>query len=194
MYRREFEAGLYCHLGQWSHVHLAGIALERGSVPTRRLGGHGWLCVRSQGMTPIVAHPERQSFFANDPTRLRSLLEAGAWLQITVDSLLGNHGRAPAASGEDLLRTYSGGGARYRRSQLAAFLRIVGWLHLGTGAAGCRGAEGSYRREDQVLATLIGRAHQVLLKIGHANNGFFGFVVWSMRRPTAEPGVVPLHE
>ena len=30
----------------------------------------------------------------------------GAWLQITVDSLLGNHGPAPRASGEDLLRAY----------------------------------------------------------------------------------------
>ncbi len=57
-------------------------------------------------MTPIVAHPERQGYFAQDPRRLRALVAAGAWLQITVDSLLGNHGRNPEVSGQELLRTY----------------------------------------------------------------------------------------
>jgi protein-tyrosine phosphatase len=57
-------------------------------------------------MTPILAHPERHRYLADDPGRLRALVDAGAWLQITVDSLLGNHGPDPAASGEELLRTY----------------------------------------------------------------------------------------
>ena len=58
-------------------------------------------------MTPIVAHPERQRFFDENPKRLRALVEAGAWLQVTVDSLLGNHGLAPQSFGEKLLRSYS---------------------------------------------------------------------------------------
>src|SRR5690348_16800967 len=57
-------------------------------------------------MRPIVAHPERHRYFAEGPGKLRALVAAGAWLQITVDSLLGNHGREPEASGEELLRAY----------------------------------------------------------------------------------------
>src|SRR5204863_8050515 len=63
-----------------------------------------WL--RERGTTPILAHPERHGFFAHDPGRLRALAAAGAWLQVTVDSLLGNHGSAPQVSGEALLRAY----------------------------------------------------------------------------------------
>jgi protein-tyrosine phosphatase len=58
-------------------------------------------------MTPIVAHPERQRFFEERPKRIRALVEAGAWLQMTVDSLLGNHGPAPQLFGEKLLQSYS---------------------------------------------------------------------------------------
>jgi protein-tyrosine phosphatase len=64
-----------------------------------------WL--HGQGMTPIIAHPEGQRFFEERPKRLRALVEAGAWLQVTVDSLLGNHGSAPQSFGETLLRSYS---------------------------------------------------------------------------------------
>jgi len=37
---------------------------------------------------------------------LRAVVDAGAWLQITVDSLLGNHGPDPQTAAEVLLRTY----------------------------------------------------------------------------------------
>jgi protein-tyrosine phosphatase len=58
-------------------------------------------------MTPLIAHPERHEFFRDDPPRLRALIDAGAWLQITVDSLLGNHGEAPRVAGEEMLGTYA---------------------------------------------------------------------------------------
>jgi protein-tyrosine phosphatase len=58
-------------------------------------------------MTAIIAHPERQSFFEVNSKRLQALVEAGAWLQVTADSLLGNHGPAPRSFGEKLLRCYS---------------------------------------------------------------------------------------
>ncbi len=57
-------------------------------------------------MTPIVAHPERHHFFTDDPARLQALVAAGAWLQITVDSLLGNHGPRPELAAPEMLRTY----------------------------------------------------------------------------------------
>ena len=63
--------------------------------------------IRDKGMTPILAHPERHDFFANESRKLAALVDAGAWIQITVDSLLGNHGPAPQVAAEELLRIYS---------------------------------------------------------------------------------------
>lgn len=103
-YRRDFEAGLYCHLGNGRSFTLLEFAWDDALYPSDAPGLVRWLHAR--GMTPIVAHPERQDFFARNPDRLRALAEAGAWLQVTVDSLLGNHGQAPQSSGERLLRTY----------------------------------------------------------------------------------------
>jgi protein-tyrosine phosphatase len=103
-YRRDFEAGLYCHLGDGHSFTLLEFNWKAELYPPDAAELVGWL--RARGMTPIVAHPERHHFFADDPARLRALVGAGAWLQITVDSLLGNHGRDPAASGEALLRAY----------------------------------------------------------------------------------------
>jgi protein-tyrosine phosphatase len=117
-----------------------------------------WL--RTHGMTPIVAHPERHRFFADDPGRLRALVAAGAWLQITVDSLLGNHGRDPKASGEELLRTYPDAvlatdAHNLRRcSGLSAGYTWVG-ERFGSGRA-----EELRARADQVLAALICHAEQ----------------------------------
>jgi protein-tyrosine phosphatase len=103
-YRREFEEGLYCHLGDGRSFTLLEFNWKPELYPPDAPELVAWL--RAQGMTPIVAHPERHRFFAEDPGRLRALVAAGAWLQITADSLLGNHGRDPEASGENLLRAF----------------------------------------------------------------------------------------
>ena len=103
-YRREFEAGLYCHLGGGTAFTLLEFSWKAERYPPDAAELVAWL--RERGTTPIVAHPERHNFFAEDPGRLRALVEAGAWLQVTVDSLLGNHGPVPQVSGEELLRTY----------------------------------------------------------------------------------------
>lgn len=104
-YRRDFEAGLYCHLGDGRSFTLLEFNWKEEQYPPDAPELIAWL--RAQGMTAIVAHPERHHFFADDPGKLRALVAEGAWLQITVDSLLGNHGREPEASGEQLLRIYS---------------------------------------------------------------------------------------
>jgi protein-tyrosine phosphatase len=103
-YRSDFEAGLYCHLGDGRAFTLLEFNWKQEQYPPDAPALVGWL--RGKGMTPIIAHPERHHFFAEDSGRLRALVEKGAWLQITVDSLLGNHGPAPQAAGETLLRTY----------------------------------------------------------------------------------------
>ena len=118
----------------------------------------GWL--RKQGMTPIIAHPERHRFFADDPGRLRALVEAGAWLQITVDSLLGNHGRDPATSGEKLLRTYPDAVLATDAHNLRRCSGLSAgytWVRerLGVGRAPELRA-----RADQVLASMVDRPHR----------------------------------
>jgi protein-tyrosine phosphatase len=103
-YRNEFAAGLYCHLGDRPTFTLLEFNWKPEVYPIDAPALVAWL--HEQGTTPIVAHPERHSFFQTDPGRLWSLVEAGAWLQVTVDSLLGNHGSTPQSFGEELLRTY----------------------------------------------------------------------------------------
>jgi protein-tyrosine phosphatase len=117
-----------------------------------------WL--RGRGMTPIVAHPERHGFFADDPGRLRALVGAGAWLQITVDSLLGNHGPDPQASGEELLRAYldavlatDAHNLRRCSGLSAGYTWVRERLGLGR-------TEELRARADQVLATLVRRAEE----------------------------------
>ena len=103
-YRREFEAGLYCHLGDGRAFTLLEFNWAPELYPTDAVTLIEW--IRGQGMTPILAHPERHEFFWKEPDRLQALVEAGAWVQITVDSLLGNHGPAPKEFGEAILRRY----------------------------------------------------------------------------------------
>lgn len=99
-YRRDFEAGIYCHLGDGSAFTLLEFNWKREQYPAGAVELIDWM--HGQGMKPIVAHPERHDFFRDDPARLRALVDAGGWLQITVDSLLGNHGSAPRTAGEQI--------------------------------------------------------------------------------------------
>jgi protein-tyrosine phosphatase len=103
-YRSDFEAGLYCHLGDGRAFTLLEFNWKGELYPPDAAELVCWL--RGRGMTPIVAHPERHSYFRENPQWLRSLVGAGAWLQVTVDSLLGNHGPVPKSAGEELLRAY----------------------------------------------------------------------------------------
>jgi len=104
-YRSGFEAGLYCHLGDGRAFTLLEFPWKDELYPADAPELVSWL--HRQGMTPILAHPERHRYFEENPERLRALVEAGAWPQVTVDSLLGNHGPAPQSFGEKLLRSYS---------------------------------------------------------------------------------------
>jgi protein-tyrosine phosphatase len=157
-YRQEFEAGLYCHLGDGRRFTLLEFNWMAEGYPPDAAELVAWL--RAQGMTPIVAHPERHHFFAEDPGKLRALVAAGAWLQITVDSLLGNHGRDPEASGAELLRSYP----EAVLATDAHNLRRCSGLSVGytwvEERLGIRRAEELRARADQVLANLSGRAER----------------------------------
>jgi hypothetical protein len=56
--------------------------------------------------TATDRRPRRYGFFPADPGRLLALVEAGAWILVTADSLLGNHGPVPQASAGAFLREY----------------------------------------------------------------------------------------
>ena len=103
-YRREYDAGLYCHLGDNPTFTLLEFSWHARLYPPGAAELVAWL--NERGTRPVIAHPERHDFFRADPGRLPALVEAGAWLQVTVDSLLGNHGPAPRAAGEALLREH----------------------------------------------------------------------------------------
>lgn len=49
--------------------------------------------LRIAGWWPVIAHPERIPYLAEDPGRLRAVVEAGALLQVTAMSLTGGFGR-----------------------------------------------------------------------------------------------------
>src|SRR5262245_46587864 len=60
-YRRDFERGLYCHLGDGRDFTLLEFSWHADLYPADAVELIGWL--RERGMTPIVAHPERHGFF-----------------------------------------------------------------------------------------------------------------------------------
>ncbi len=158
-YRRDYEAGLYCHLGDGGGFTLLEFNWKAEMYPPDAPELVAWL--RARGMTPIVAHPERHGFFAEEPEPVARARCGRAWMQITVDSLLGNHGRDPKASGEQLLRAYpeavlATDAHNLRRcSGLSAGYTWVG-ERLGVRRAGELRA-----RADRVLATLTYSAEQV---------------------------------
>jgi protein-tyrosine phosphatase len=154
-YHREFEAGLYCHLGDGTAFTLLEFNWRAELYPPEAAELVGWL--RGRGMTPVIAHPERHGYFADDPERLRALVEAGAWLQVTVDSLLGNHGAAPRSAGEDQLRTYPDAVLAtdaHNRRRCSGLSAGYTWV---TDRLGPERAAVLRARADQVLAALINR-------------------------------------
>jgi protein-tyrosine phosphatase len=155
-YRREFEAGLYCHLGDGSAFTLLEFNWKPENYPSDAAELVGWL--RERGTTPIIAHPERHGYFTDDPGRLRVLVEAGAWLQVTVDSLLGNHGPAPQSSGEVLLRTYPDAVLATDAHNLRRCSGLsAGYTWVRERLGSCRTDE-LLARADRVLAVLVGQA------------------------------------
>jgi protein-tyrosine phosphatase len=104
-YRRDFEAGLFCHLGDGRDFTLLELPWDGRKYPADAADVVAWL--RGGGMTPIIAHPERHAYFRDVPGRLAALVGAGALLQLTVDSFLGNHGPTPVGEADRLLRAYA---------------------------------------------------------------------------------------
>ena len=104
LYRREFEEDVYCHLGDRKDFTLLEFNWAASMFPRDSVQLIEW--IRDRGMTPIIAHPERHDFFQDQPELLLPLVDAGAWIQITVRSLLGSFGDEAKAFGEHFLKTH----------------------------------------------------------------------------------------
>ena len=59
--------------------------------------------LKTMGLTPVLAHPERNADVQADPARLNHLVEAGALVQVTAAALDGRLGRAPEEAGLELI-------------------------------------------------------------------------------------------
>ena len=70
-YKQDFEAGLYCHLGDGPDFTLLEMPWDHRNYPEGAADLVGYL--RGRGMTPIIAHPERQTCFRNVPARFARL-------------------------------------------------------------------------------------------------------------------------
>jgi protein-tyrosine phosphatase len=57
----------------------------------------------ARGLTPVIAHPERNSEVEERPERLAPLVDAGALVQVTAASLEGRLGREPRTCARELL-------------------------------------------------------------------------------------------
>jgi protein-tyrosine phosphatase len=90
---------------------LARFALGRGSCALLECPYQGWPLafdsaiarLRSLGLVPLVAHPERNPTIQEDPRLLAGLVADGACIQITAASLDGRAGRAAARTARRLL-------------------------------------------------------------------------------------------
>ena len=60
--------------------------------------------LRTAGITPVLAHPERNATVQENPERLRPLVETGALVQLTAASLDGRLGRTSRETGLKLLK------------------------------------------------------------------------------------------
>jgi len=103
-FQREFEADVFCHLGDGGAFTLIEFNWKRELFPADAVDLVEW--IRGQGMTPILAHPERHDYLSADPALLDAMVDAGAWVQVTVDSLLGNHGLEPSIAADRILRKH----------------------------------------------------------------------------------------
>ena len=170
-YRREFDAGLYCHLGNRPAFTLLEFNWKPEQYPTDATELIGWL--RERGTTPIIAHPERHGFFADEPVGVggqgsgpsrRTGEVAGVGRGRGVDSGDGRfatwQSRAgPAGSRRGVAPVVPERGAGNRRSQPEALLRAIGRVYLGpgtsrSGASGevaGRGGSGTRRRGSRCL-------------------------------------------
>jgi protein-tyrosine phosphatase len=152
-YQSDIENDVLCHLGDGHAFTLLEFSWHAEDYPPDAPELIAWL--RQRGLTPIVAHPERHGFFRDNPHRLAALVQAGAWLQVTVDSLIGNHGSASEAGAWELVPAYADCVlATDAHNQRRCSGLSVGYAEVRR-RLGAKRAEQLRARSDEVLARLL---------------------------------------
>ena len=57
-----------------------------------------------EGMTPVIAHPERQRAFLDDPELLPSLIKMGAIAQVTATSIIGGYSQEIKEAAHEMMK------------------------------------------------------------------------------------------
>jgi protein-tyrosine phosphatase len=104
LYRHNYSKGRYCHLGDRPEYSLLEFPWQRDRFPDGVFELIPWLV--EQGTRPIIAHPERTPVLRENYNIIQAFVEAGAWLQITVDSLLGNMSTVARDTALELMEDY----------------------------------------------------------------------------------------
>lgn len=157
LFRREYNAGVLCHLGDDEAYSLLEFSWRESEYPPDAPAQMRWLLER--GTQPIIAHPERHGFFVGERARLHELVEVGAWLQITVDSLLGTNGEIAQSAGEEFLRFYPDcviASDAHRMSRCSGL--SAGYAHVAEKLGAAR-AEDLRARADAILMHLLCVSH-----------------------------------
>lgn len=88
-------------IGYWHNKPALLLELPGNQLPHGSDKLVGWLV--SQGIQPILAHPERHAFFHTQPSKLQPFIRLGCLFQITAGSVLGDFGQAAQAFAHRLL-------------------------------------------------------------------------------------------
>jgi protein-tyrosine phosphatase len=105
IFKRNYEEKLYCHLGNDARYSLIEFPWKADRFPEGALELMTWL--HERGTQPIVAHPERTAGLRENLDFVRELMDAGCWLQISVDSIVGNNSSLAQKVARQLLSEYS---------------------------------------------------------------------------------------
>jgi protein-tyrosine phosphatase len=116
------DKGIALTLNYGADVHLVpeiNAGIESGRIPL--LGGSRYLLLEpshhvrpprftesvfrliSDGITPIITHPERLSWYGQHSDDFVAIAKSGAWLQVTSGALLGHFGPAAKRFSEQLI-------------------------------------------------------------------------------------------
>jgi protein-tyrosine phosphatase len=104
--RANYEAGELCLLGDNRRFMLVEFSWRPEQFPGGRGAPEFMRYLLDNGTQPIIAHPERHSFLRDHTERVAKLVEAGAWLQLTVGSLTGVFGDEAEQAAHDFLYAF----------------------------------------------------------------------------------------
>jgi len=89
-------------LGEWQNNQVLLLEFPSNIIPVGSNNLTKWLL--TQGITPMIAHPERNQAIMDNPNKLKPFLDQGCLLQLTASSLLGNFGQKSKNIAEQLLQ------------------------------------------------------------------------------------------